>query len=92
MENIVRYDEYVNNECPYKGCEYNWNGVCENQNPSFLWARIEELYYKYILFLCDEQEVKPGYCEFCGAELEKVVQIYDKKYGNKYEWICPECG
>ncbi|MFW6377363.1 MAG: hypothetical protein ACOCZ5_01830 [bacterium] len=91
MEKYVDVMEFACRECKYHGCEHNEEGFCWVDDDVFLWDRIENLRDGDIYFICERQYVKPGYCEFCGTKLRKVLQIRDKKRGDKYEWICPEC-
>ena len=92
MEKYVELLDFACSECKYKGCSYNEKGVCMVDNTEFLWDRIDDFANEKGYFICYKQDIKIGHCEFCGEKLEKVVQIHDKKYGNKYEWVCPnEC-
>ena len=98
MENLVLTSDFANGECPYGGCEYNDEGYCVTENINFLWDKIERIYRDSLkenfdnYFNCEEQDVKPCTCEYCGTFLIRVKQIHDREKGHKYERICPnEC-
>jgi len=88
---------YLREECPYEGCEWNNDGRCESCDPEFLSDRIRDL--KYVIegaidfedawFECT---IPDDVCPYCGEFFETRKESRGEFWGAPaYEEmiVCP---
>lgn len=89
--------EFVNDECPYRGCEYNHQGFCENDSDDLLIKVIQIILNKKEIddtsFYCEHCSIPPSTCQYCGQELKTYHERREHFGSIAYEGIqyCPNC-
>ncbi len=91
----VSLQEYLEKRCPFRACEQNWDGECEEIDEHFLFARMNQLWEltkratkrptdeeaRYTYFVCENHGIDPDICEFCGAPLKQVWEDRGEYWG-----------
>lgn len=102
----VQLKDFILQDCPYRGCINNEDGMCTKEDIMFLFGRIDQI-GSNVDFTDDDVSmrvlndtfdcnflVEEGKCPYCDGEIktEKYAVPYGNDVAYKKETFCDGCG